>query len=636
MERLLRTPLVLTLWRILLLYGVMMLCRGIFWAYNAEAIGPLNNWGQLLHGAWMFDTASLVYANLLFVVLSLFPHPWRERRGWQRMLFGYYVVVNSLLVVALNLADTVYFRYAQKRFTAEEIFFAENDNSLQLLGKFMGENWYLVVAAVGLMMLLAVGYRRKIKAESLLNKGVVYYTGNLIVCVMAILLGIAGMRGGMTRMTRPITLSNASLYAENNEQANLILSNPFCVLRTVGSSGKNKYVRYFSPEELPHHFSPEHQPADSARYDLSGHNVVIFVLESMSAEHSALLHPELYADREVKGYTPFLDSLMREGLCFERMYANGTRSIQALPAVLGSIPSFKTPFVLMPEALGESRQLPRMLHDKGYQTLFFCGSDRGSMGFGAVARGAGIETLYSREDYQAKHGDKDFDNYWGIWDEPFLQFAGEEFGQTQEPFFASIFTLTSHHPYVVPAGAELELPAGYTKIQQPAAYTDRAIRRFFERYGEEEWFQRTIFVFCADHVSPEKFGEATRQFPGTHHIVGLIYTPDGSLKGRITEPVQQIDIMPTLLGILGNREPYFAYGRDLFNEPERKAWAVSYNSEFNVVTDSLVGRFDEHHWQLEPLHGHVLPADTLQIRQGVEALIQQYYTHISEKSYIVK
>ena len=111
--------------------------------------------------------------------------------------------------------------------------------------------------------------------------------------------------------------------------------------------------------------------------------------------------PELYAGRAEQGFTPFLDSLMREGLCFERFYANGTRSIQALPSVLGSIPSFRTPFVLMPQSLGESRQLPAMLADEGYSTAFFCGSERGSMGFGAYARSAGVERLVSREDYEA-------------------------------------------------------------------------------------------------------------------------------------------------------------------------------------------------------------------------------------------
>ena len=219
------------------------------------------------------------------------------------------------------------------------------------------------------------------------------------------------MRGGMTRMTRPITLSNATLYTDDSGKANLILSNPFCILRTIGNAGSINYKKYFTPEELPQHFTPVHQPADSAAVNLAGRNVMVFIMESMSAEHSAYLMPEVYAGRETKGFTPFLDSLMRGGLCFKRMYANGTRSIQAMPSVLGSIPSFRTPFVLMPQSLGESRQLPAILRGRGYSTAFFCGSEHGSMGFGAYARSAGVERLVSREDYEDRHGKGDFDGY---------------------------------------------------------------------------------------------------------------------------------------------------------------------------------------------------------------------------------
>ena len=465
MKRPLHTPLALLVWRIALLYAVLMLCRAAFWIYNAALLGPLT-WGELgplLAGALKFDTASVVYADGVFILLSLVPLHLRWYRG---MLFWYYVVVNAVLVAAANLADTVYFRYTQKRFTADEIFFADNDNSLQLVGKFMAENWYLVLLWAGLVALLAWGYRRRVREESLFSRGWAYYAGGTIVFVLAAGLSVAGMRGGMTRMTRPITLSNATLYTADSGKANLILSNPFCILRTVGSAGSVKYKKQFTPEELPRHFTPVHRPADSAAVDLTGRNVLVFIMESMSAEHSAFLHPELYADLPEKGFTPFLDSLMRNGLVFKRMYANGTRSIQAMPSVLGSIPSFRTPFVLMPQSLGESRQLPAMLADKGYATAFFCGSERGSMGFGAYARSAGVERLVSREDYEAKHGTGDFDGYWGIWDEEFLQFTGEELAAMPEPFFAALFTLRrttrSSYPKSTPRRCPMATP-GFTR-----------------------------------------------------------------------------------------------------------------------------------------------------------------------------
>ena len=536
----------------------------------------------------------------------------------------------ALLVVAVNLGDAVYFRYTQKRFTAEEIFFADNDNSLQLVGKFMAENIPLLLAGIGLIALLALAGGRKARPEPLCRRPLCYYGGGTVLLVVAALLSVAGMRGGVTRMTRPVTLSNATLYTADSGKANLILSNPFCILRTIGSAGSVKYKKHFAPEELARRFTPVHQPADSAAVNLAGRNVVVFIMESMSAEHSAYLCPEVYADREVKGFTPFLDSLMQNGLVFKRMYANGTRSIQAMPSVLGSIPSFRTPFVLMPQSLGESRQLPAILRGRGYSTAFFCGSEHGSMGFGAYARSAGVERLVSREDYEARHGTGDFDGYWGIWDEPFLQFMGEELSETPEPFFATLFTLSSHHPFVVPARYENTLPDGYTKIHKGVAYDDNAFRLFFEHFGREEWFRRTVFVFVADHVSSEKFAPVTRTYPGNYHIIGFMYTPDGALRGEVGDVVQQLDIMPTVLGLVGSEEPYFAFGRDVMNEPERPRWSVSYDGKFRALTGEGAVVLDDSGAQVQECP--VTPAaDSLM--QSFRALIQQYYSHIERKSY---
>ncbi|MFR2062906.1 MAG: LTA synthase family protein [Alistipes sp.] len=283
---------------------------------------------------------------------------------------------------------------------------------------------------------------------------------------------------------------------------------------------------------------------------------------------------------------------MRTGFCFTRMYANGMRSIQAMPAILGSIPSFRQPFVLMPQSLGRSRQLPPHPRGQGLLDRVFLRLRARLDGLRGLCAPAGVERLLSREDYEARHGKGDFDGFWGIWDGPFLQFAGEELDAMPEPFFASLFTLSAHHPFGVPDAIRDSLPEGFTKIQRPAAYDDLAFRRFFERFGDREWFRRTIFVFVADHVSSEKWAPETRTFPGNYHIVGFIYTPDGALRGQCPQIVQQIDLMPTLLGLLEVREPYFAYGRDVLNEPDRAPWAVMYDTEYRAMDDRAILSFD--------------------------------------------
>lgn len=641
-----KTHVALLVWRIILLYVVLMLCRLLFYAYNSTLMGeiPFSEWWSLVCGSFKFDTVSILYTNAIFILLSLIPLHVRERSWWRRMKFWYYVVANSLLIVVTNLADAIYFHYTQKRFTADEIFFADNDNSAMLVLKFAMENWFVVLIGVAFIIMLVAGYWRKTREWSMFE-GVWYYVGSTVVLLLAVGLSIGGIRGGFTKMTRPITMSNATLYTADNMRATMILSNPFCILRTIGSSGKISYEKYFSPEELEAIYTPVHRPAiTETPTELEGRNVVVFVMESFSAEHSALLRPDLYEDKEQKGYTPFMDSLMRQSYTFYNMYANGRRSIQALPAVWASIPSYKNPFVLMPQAMAETRALPAILKDKGYRTMFFCGSDHGSMGFGAFARTTGIEHLYSRQDYEKVHGSGDFDGYWGIWDEKFIGYMGEELQKSSEPFFATIFTLTSHHPFVVPEEYEGKLPEGLTPNHKCVSYVDQAIGKFFSRYENEEWFRNTIFVFVADHVSSEQFSDEFRSSPGSYQVVGFIHAPESSLVGEHHQVVSQVDIMPTLLGLLGEDEPYFAFGRDIFGEHENEPISVSYdNNMFQAIAAEHLVLFDEKsvvavYSKDDVRHEHNLlgQVDVSSIEQRMKAMIQSYYSHIEAKNYIVK
>ena len=134
MKRLLHTPLALLLRRIVLLYAVLMLCRVVFYLYNAQLLGTIGRgelW-QLLAGSLKFDTVSVIYANGVFILLALLPLHVRERSWYRKLMYWYYVAVNAVLVVAVNMSDCVYFRYTQKRFTADEVFFADNTRTKTL------------------------------------------------------------------------------------------------------------------------------------------------------------------------------------------------------------------------------------------------------------------------------------------------------------------------------------------------------------------------------------------------------------------------------------------------------------------------------------------------------------------------
>ncbi|MBR0394151.1 MAG: LTA synthase family protein, partial [Alistipes sp.] len=358
MRNIFKTYPTLTLCRILLLYAVLMICRVIFALYNLSVVGDieLSELPRLIYGGLRFDTISICYAFGVWVLLSLLPLRVRAHKVYRGILFYYYVIVGAFCV-AVNMADAVYFRYTQKRFTADEFMFTENSNSVQLVFKFAAENIHLVVIGFALIALLVWGYRRKVTPTALL-KGWLYYPANTVILCLALTLCVAGIRGGLSRMARPTAIPYSLKFAKTGDKANIVLSNPFCILRTIGSN-RLAVPHYFDAEQLANIYTPYHLP--KANGEFRPRNVVIFVIESMSAENSAFLAPELYENSEQKGYTPFLDSLMQSGYAFKRMYANGKRSIQALPSIWGSIPSLVKPFMLMPQSLGESRPLPVLL-----------------------------------------------------------------------------------------------------------------------------------------------------------------------------------------------------------------------------------------------------------------------------------
>ncbi len=629
----------LTLYRTVLLYVVLMLCRVVFTLYNSEIFGGFE-WSelpQLIYGGLRFDTISICYAFGVWIVLSLLPVHLREKRWYKSTLFWYFAVVGAICV-AINISDAIYFRYTDKRFTAEEFHFADNSNSVALMLKFAAENLHLVAVGLALIALLVWGYRRKIEPQALLKRWS-YYAVNTVVLCLTIVACIAGIRGGLSRMARPTAIPYSLKFATTSSKANIVLSNPFCIIRTIGNSVVTA-PQYFDSKALNEIYTPYHMP--KADREFCPRNVVIFVMESMSAENSAFLCPDLYADSDQRGYTPFLDSLMQNGYALKRMYANGKRSIQALPSVWGSIPSLVEPFVLMPESLGESCPLPALLREKGYSTAFFCGSERGSMGFDAYAISAGFEQCISKQDYEKAHGYNDFDGYWGIWDDKFLSFMGEKIDSLQEPFLASIFTISSHHPFVVPKEWEDSLPEGKTLIQPCAAYLDGSLRQFFAQNRDKEWFNSTIFAFVADHVSCEHYAERTNSSPGDFHVIGLLYTPDGSLRGCSDSPASQIDIMPTLLGILGYDQSYFAYGRDLFDPQSRPVTVVYDNGVYKAFTEKHIHIFSDGAVReiydiadIKRTQNLVQSAYDKEIESYIKAYIQQYYEHAERKSYIV-
>ena len=579
------SPLLAVLWNLLLVYFVYQVARLEYWLENTDY---LNYTFDVWHGGLLFDTSAILYTNALYVVLMLFPWHAKETTTFHRICKWLFVIVNGA-TFAINLMDSVYFQYTMRR-TTTTVFdeFSRESNLGSIIGKEFLSHWYLV-----LLFALVMAVLWKLYAMPYLNTKRLNWWKYSIACLLSLLLFtpfcIAGMRGGFTTAVRPITISNANQYTKHPADAALVLNTPFSLIRTIGT---NVFVvpNYFdSQEKMESIYSPIHIPADTLQ--MSKKNVVVLIVESFGREYIGALNRSL-ENGKYKGYTPCVDSLIAHSTTFRYSYCNGRKSIDGMPSILSSIPMFVEPFILTPSSMNDFTGLAGILEQEGYQTAFFHGAQNGSMGFQAFAQKTGFQHYYGRTEYEDARGTDDFDGTWAIWDEPFLQYYAEEMSHMQQPFMTAVFTASSHHPFVIPEKYQQQFPEEGLEIHKCIRYTDMAIGRFFETASRQPWFENTIFVLTSDHTNMSDHAAYQTDLGGFCSPI-IIYDPSRPAAVIQDKVAQQIDILPTILGMLGYTKSYFGFGIDVLNTPTEKTWAVNYlNGIYQYVKYGYVLQFD--------------------------------------------
>ncbi len=612
--------------------------------------------GELLAGSLRFDSSAILYTNCLWVLLMLFPLHTKERPWWHTMCKWLFVVINSL-GLTINLVDSVYSQYTGRRTTGT--FFAEFSNEDNLGGIFFTElvnHWYLLLLGLALVAALWFLY---VKPDIALfqspqqtpqtkHKKSHYYLATTLSFLVAVPFCIFAMRGGFTRDTRPITISNANQYVHSPQQASIVLNTPFSIIRTLG---KTTFADpgYFTPSQLDSLYSPIHVPtsADTVPMVSGQKNVMVIILESFGREHIGYYNP----GRE--SYTPFLDSLLAHSLTYEHTFANGRKSIDAMPSTLSSVPYFIEPFILTPSSLNDISGLADCLGQQGYNTAFFHGAPNSSMGFQAFARSSGFKHYFGMTEYcddPRTGGRDDFDGHWAIWDEEFLQFTATTLTEhVGEPFMVGFFSATSHHPFNIPERYKDTYKEGPLPLHRTLLYSDHALQHFFATASQQPWFKNTLFVITADHTSQLQYAESLTSV-GIITIPIAIYDPSGELPtGKRPGVMQQIDIMPTVLRILGYNKPYLAFGKDVF-DPGETPWAVSYsNNIYQYIEGDYTLLFDGeqptglYNYVADPLLKDNLlkrpdsqrPPQSDEMLLRLKAIVQSYMQRMSTNSLVL-
>ena len=521
---------------------------------------------------FQFDGVTIAYAlGIFFVAL-----PFLQKRISLIVAKWFFLIVLGAMNF-LNCIDAEFFKFTARRSTDDLFEFAFlSDDLFNIAPNLIGHFWYLIVAFGIISLLTLVGMNWVLKPQDSASKFQVQTTIHLIPIV---LLLIVFARGGIKGI--PITIIDASRV--NPPQLNsVVLSTPFTIMKTLG---KPELPLFEFEEDEVIQFTPiHHATALPDTMALKGSNVVLLIVESLSAEYVG----------SVNGlgvtYTPFLDSLFDHSMVFENAYANGHRSIEGIASIAASIPTLMyEPFTTSRYAENNINSLANLLKSEGYHSSFMHGGNKNSMNFESFAMQAEFDVFYDRDDYP--YPNEHYDGVWGISDHLMLSQCIEEYNNYPKPFFSTIFTLSSHHPYTIPDEYKHRFPKGTLPIHESLGYADQSLREFFAKASTTDWYDNTLFVITADHTSLSEHDQFQSR-AGSLRIPIVLFHPKQKLIGRSTKLVQQIDIMPTILDLIQYPESYFSFGQSAFDSTAAGFCIAFKHDQYQLIRKNQMLCFD--------------------------------------------
>ncbi|HVE40171.1 MAG TPA: sulfatase-like hydrolase/transferase [Planctomycetota bacterium] len=310
-------------------------------------------------------------------------------------------------------------------------------------------------------------------------------------------------------------------------------------------------------------------------------NVAMICVESLSADYMGLFGG-------TKGITPELDALAARSLAFMNVYATGTRTVRGLEAITLSVPPTPGQSIVRRPRNEDLYSLGRVFDSKGYESKYLYG------GYGYFDN---MSYFFSHNGYRVvdrtalKPGEIDVETIWGVADENLFALGLREMDKTAaegKPFFVHLMTTSNHRPFLFPSG-RIDLPTG--EREGAVKYTDYAIGRFIRDAQSKPWFRDTVFVIVADHCAATN---GRVELPvSKYHIPILIHSPAHVAPGRNERLMSQIDLAPTLLGLLNFSYTSKFFGYDLFAlEPGRERAFISTFQTLGYLTKDRLIQLD--------------------------------------------
>ena len=531
----------LLLWNLLFYFFARL--EFFLWNFSQLSSQTLRDVLTAFVAGMRFDISAILALLAPLILLALIPWPYRLQRTWAFISFVGVVVLQTPLYI-LNLVDSEFINFVGRRFTYDSLFLTKELSGK--LSQFVATYWHLFAINTFLVSAFLYGayrilYRNKM-SWSLRHLELRQWGVHLGLSFLALVVAVIGIRGGL--QGKPLSFVNANLFAAPMMN-NLVLNTSFTFIKSYGAK-ELPQAKYFQDEKEMLSWLNGAGTGSvlqaSDRQEKS--NVIIIILESFGSEY--------FGQQNGKSFTPFLDELRKKSLDFPHAFANGRRSIEGIAAILSGIPALmQEPFISSQYTSNHFIGLGNKLLLKGYHTSFFHGGRNGTMHFDAFMPSVGVENYFGANEYANSADD---DGTWGIWDEPFLQWMLQQLATFKEPFFSTVFTLSSHHPFKVPEVYKNDFSEGEIPILKTISYTDMALKKFFAEAEKQSWYENTLFVITADHTSLHYRKEYENEW-GNYSVPLLFFHPRKKLpETTLGQVVQHIDIPSSIYDFLNLEE----------------------------------------------------------------------------------
>lgn len=561
----------ITLKLYLLLIAIYTAFRIALLLLNLDRLGETTLWEitQAFIMGVRFDIVTIGFVIAIpTIILTVFSFFGKKSRIFEQV-YTWVLTVCFTITFGICAADIPYFDQFFDRFNVTAFEWMATGDSAFVFKMVFEEPTYILM----MLPVLASGFVFWFFANRIMKRSTgwesVYYLQYVIYTVLLWGLVFIGMRGRLNEKS-PIMVGTA--YFCNNAMLNQLGLNPnFTLVRSWLDSKDpdNQKVRFMSDEaainniqeylniEIPYEDFPIAREVVTEG-ESNNYNVILVIMEGMSYNKTA-------HGGNTHNLTPFLDALMDKSLSFNNCYTSGTHTYCGIYTTMVSYPVVFRNHALKRIPVLQYDGIAATLQKNGYQTAYFTTHDKEFDNVAGFLSQNGVERIISQADYPAG----EVKTTLGVPDDYMFRFAMpvfDEMAGNGRPFFAAMMTASDHGPYYIPDYFE---PKNTEQKYQITEYADWSLQRFIEMASEKPWFDNTLFVFVADHGAAL---DTDYSIPLSYFHTPLVFYKNGMQPTANEAIASQMDVFPTVMGILNMPYVNNSFGVDLQKESRRYAY----------------------------------------------------------------